>query len=284
MSGVLLACHLGPTPYREGLAIQEALVRRRAESGRPDPPGVPARSVGPGARVGPDGADWLLFPDHPPVLTMGRGGSEASLRVDRAALERLGIELFAVARGGDLTWHGPGQLVGYTIVDLAVRGRDVHGFLRAIERALIGGLGRWGVEADRVPGRTGVWVEGEKIASIGVAVRRWVSYHGFALNVAPNLGFFDLIHPCGLRGIHMTSIAARLGPRSPTLGETRRVMAETIGRELGYREVRWVEAGVVRGLAAATGLDGAEPSGAPRIRIQDEKAAQHERRRNALAH
>jgi lipoyl(octanoyl) transferase len=268
VTGVLLASHLGPTPYREGLAIQEALVQCRAGSRQPP-------------QAGPD---WLLFPDHPPVLTMGRGGSEASLRVDRATLERLGIELFAVARGGDVTWHGPGQLVGYAVVDLARRGGDVHGFLRAIERALIGGLGRWGIEAGRVPGRTGVWVEGEKIASIGVAVRRWVSYHGFALNVAPDLGFFDLIHPCGLRGIHMTSVAARLGPRAPALGETRRVIADTIGRELGYREVRWVQADVVRGLAAASGRDGPEPSGAAPNRIQDEEAAQHERRTNALAH
>jgi len=231
VSGVLTACHLGPTPYREGLALQEGLVRLRAES-------IAAGETGPG--------DWLLFPDHPPVLTVGRGGSETSLRVTRGALERLGIELVEVSRGGDITWHGPGQLVGYPIVDLARRGRDLHRFLRDLEGALIDALEHWGISARCEAGRTGVWAGEEKIASIGIAVRNWVSYHGFALNVAPDLEFFDLIHPCGLRGIHMTSVAARLGPRAPALGEVRRDVAAMVGRGLGYRRVRWVAPGEVR--------------------------------------
>ncbi|HKQ59211.1 MAG TPA: lipoyl(octanoyl) transferase LipB [Candidatus Eisenbacteria bacterium] len=215
----LSVAHLGPTPYREGLALQEAMVRAVAEG-----------STG----------DWLLFPDHPPVLTVGRSGSDASLRADPAVLERLGIEVFEVARGGDYTWHGPGQAVGYLICDLTARGRDLHQFLRDIEQGLISALGSWGLAGETVPGKTGVWVAGEKIASLGVAVRRWVSYHGFALNVAPDLSFFDLIHPCGLRGIHMTSLASRLGAGAPSLAQAREVVASHLAHRMGYGG--WVRA------------------------------------------
>jgi lipoyl(octanoyl) transferase len=238
VSGILSVCHLGATPYREGLALQEALVRRRAA----------ARKGVPGAA---EATDWLLFPDHPPVLTMGRGGSEQSLRVSRESLAARGVELFEVARGGDLTWHGPGQLVGYPIVDLERRGRDLHRYLRDLEEVLILALERWGIPSRRVSGRTGVWAGDEKIASLGIAVRHWVGYHGFALNVAPDLGFFELIHPCGLRGIQMTSVAARLGASAPALDWARREVAELLAGRLGYDGIRWAPAEEVRNLAAS---------------------------------
>jgi lipoate-protein ligase B len=226
----LRVCHLGPTAYRDALALQEGLVQARA--------------------AGLTG-DWLLYPDHPPVLTVGRSGSEASLKADRATLERLGIDIFEVARGGDFTWHGPGQLVGYLVCDLTARGRDLHRFLREIEGSLIDALAEVGVAADTIPGRTGVWVEGAKIASLGVAVRRWVSYHGFALNVAPDLGFFDLIHPCGLRGIHMTSLASQLSSQAPTLAQTRTLVAGHVARRLGYTGWQWAASDEVHRLAEA---------------------------------
>jgi lipoyl(octanoyl) transferase len=204
---------LGPTPYREGLALQAALVEARAASRAPD---------------------RLLYPDHPPVLTVGRSPSAGSVIASPEALRRAGIEVFEVARGGDVTWHGPGQLVGYLICDLDQRGRDLHRFLRDIEQGLIDALAGWGIEAGREAGRTGVWSNGEKIASIGIAVRRWVSYHGFALNVAPDLRFFDLIHPCGLRGIQMTSVAKRLGDRAPSMAEAQEVVASQMARTLGF--------------------------------------------------
>jgi lipoate-protein ligase B len=235
VSGILSVCHLGATPYREGLALQEALVRRCAA----------ARNGGAQA------TDWLLYPDHPPVLTMGRGGNGESLRVSRESLAARGIEWFEVARGGDLTWHGPGQLVGYPIVDLERRGHDLHRYLRDLEEVLILALGRWGIPARRVPGRTGVWVGEEKIASLGIAVRHWVGYHGFALNLAPDLGFFELIHPCGLRGIRMTSVAARLGACAPTLDRARHEVAGLLARRLGYDGIRWATAEEVRNLAAS---------------------------------
>jgi lipoate-protein ligase B len=216
----LSVCHLGPTPYREGLAIQQALVEARA-AGRT--------------------SDWLLYPDHPPVLTVGRSPSPGNVIADREALRRQGIEVFEVARGGDVTWHGPGQLVGYLICGLDERGRDLHRFLRDIEQALIEVLEGWGIPAGRESGRTGVWAGEDKIASIGIAVRRWVSYHGFALNVAPDLRFFDLIHPCGLKGIHMTSVSERLGDKAPSLGEARGTVATAVARVLGYPGWTWAD-------------------------------------------
>ncbi|MBI1798504.1 MAG: lipoyl(octanoyl) transferase LipB [Candidatus Eisenbacteria bacterium] len=216
----LTACALGRLPYRDGLRLQEALVRARSDG---------------------ETGDWLLYPDHPPVLTVGRNPSEDNLRVPVETLDRLGIERFEVARGGDITWHGPGQLVGYAILDLTARDRDLHRFLRDLERSLIATLEGLSLPAGIVPGRTGVWLSGEKIASIGVAVRRWVSYHGFALNVHPDLKFFKLIHPCGLRGIEMTSIAARLGSRAPGLEQVRVRTTNHLAETFGYRALRWAE-------------------------------------------
>ena len=239
----LSVAHLGPTAYRDGLAIQEGLVRACAE-GRTE--------------------DWLLYPDHPPVLTVGRSGAAGSLRSDPETLRRLGIEIFEVARGGDFTWHGPGQLVGYLVCDLNARGRDLHRFLRDLEAGLISALGEWGLKGATVPGRTGVWVGGEKIASLGVAVRRWVSYHGFALNVAPDLKFFDLIHPCGLRGIHMTSLAARLGPRAPGLAGAREAVAAHLARQLGYAGCIQCAPEEARRLAMSADAGTIEPAGAAR--------------------
>ncbi len=217
----LTACALGPFTYRNGLRLQEGLVRERAEG-----------------RTG----DWLLFPDHPPVLTVGRGGKPESLLASPESLATMGIERFEVARGGDITWHGPGQLVGYTIFDLARRGRDMHRFLRELEDVLIRTLAEFGIEAERASGRTGVWVGDAKIASIGVAVRRWVSYHGIALNVCPDLSFFKLIHPCGLSGIEMTSVQSLRGEAAPELAEVRVRLAAQMAETMGYGELRWAPA------------------------------------------
>jgi len=238
----LSVCHLGATSYREGLRLQEALVRSRAVGGT---------------------GDWLLYPDHPPVLTVGRSGRADSLIADRGTLDRLGIELFEVARGGDVTWHGPGQLVGYTICDLARRGHDLHRFLRDLEAALVAVVESYGVSGHTVPGRTGVWVGESKIASIGIAVRRWVSYHGFALNVAPDLAFFDLIHPCGLRGIRMTSLGALVGPAGTDLRTARERAAVAFAARLGYGGLRWVEPGEAweaAGLATRSAAHAATPA------------------------
>ena len=217
----LHACHLGPIGYREGLELQETMVVSRAAG---------------------ETGDWVLFPDHPAVLTVGRSPSEGNIVAGPDVLRSRGIELFEVSRGGDITWHGPGQLVGYTIFDLTSRDRDLHKFLRRIEEVLICALAGYGIGAGRSEGRTGVWVGEEKIASIGVAVRRWVSYHGFALNVSPDLANFDLIHPCGLRDIRMTSIARLKGTPAPGLGEVRERVARELAAGFGFDGLRWIPA------------------------------------------
>lgn len=229
----LNACVLGPTPYPDGVRLQEALVRARA-----------AGTTG----------DWLLFADHPPVLTVGRGAAGDAIRADMATLARRGVERFEASRGGDVTWHGPGQLVGYPIVHLDPHGRDLHRYLHGIEGALIRVLAHFGLEGHAVAGRTGVWIGERKIASIGIAVRSWVAYHGFALNVAPDLSYFDLIHPCGLRGVRMTSLAERLGAAAPALDAVRdraaREMAAGLGATLHWAARDEAEAAAEREVAA----------------------------------
>jgi lipoate-protein ligase B len=191
---------LGRVRYADALARQGELLeaRRRGECG-----------------------DVLLLLEHPAVVTLGRGAKPENLRWSRERLAREGVELFEAARGGDVTWHGPGQLVGYPILDLAARGaRDVHAYLRGLEAVLCEALASLGVGARTIAGMTGVFAEqGEgaprKIASIGVGVRGWVTWHGFALNVDCDLAGFDCIVPCGLSGVEMTSVARELGSAAP---------------------------------------------------------------------
>jgi lipoyl(octanoyl) transferase len=171
------------------------------------------------------GEDRLLLLEHPPVVTLGRSSSRVNLLEDEEALGRRGVEVVEVSRGGDVTYHGRGQLVGYFISNLRSRGApDVHRYLRDLESALIEAVGTFGVEAIGVEGRTGVFVEtpaGEpvrKLASIGVGVRHWVSYHGFGLNVDIDLAEFDAIVPCGLDDVEMTSLVREGVESTATLG------------------------------------------------------------------
>ncbi|MCU0620018.1 MAG: lipoyl(octanoyl) transferase LipB [Gemmatimonadales bacterium] len=202
---------LGRRPYGEVLELQRDLARRRAD--------------------GALGDDVLLLVEHDPVVTLGRGTRRTSLPLDEAELRRRGVAVFEVERGGDVTWHGPGQLVGYPIVDLREHRPDLHWYLRTLEDGVIDGLEALGVPADRVPGRTGVWTAGRKIASIGVHARRWVTLHGFALNVVNDLAGFELIVPCGLEGVVMTSVAEELAAANPaTLTDATR---DAVVRALG---------------------------------------------------
>ena len=155
-------------------------------------------------------ADVVLTAEHNPVMTFGRSGSRDHLLVPESELRREGIELFEVERGGDVTYHGPGQLVVYPIVDLRDHGRDIRRFIRCLEDAAIGTLGEIGIDAGRREGFPGVWVDRRKIASIGVYVRGWVSLHGLALNVAVNPAHFAMIRPCGL-SVETVSIVDLIG-------------------------------------------------------------------------
>lgn len=147
-----------------------------------------------------EGVDTLLFVEHPHVVTMGRNGKEQNVLASPEILARTGIEYFEADRGGDVTYHGPGQIVGYPILDLREWRRDVHAYFAGVEQALIDGLADLGVVAGRVPqrGYEGVWVNGAKIAAIGIHISRWVTSHGFALNVETDLKYFQYIVPCGL--------------------------------------------------------------------------------------
>ncbi len=149
------------------------------------------------------GEESVLLLEHEPVYTIGRLLDKSSLR----AVDQLPYPVFETNRGGQATYHGPGQLIGYPILDLRVRGRDLHSYLRRLEDLLIELLKEFGIEGAKIEGKTGVWVEDRKIASIGVGVRKWVTMHGFALNVASDLKGFLSITPCGLSGVRMTSIS-----------------------------------------------------------------------------
>lgn len=155
--------------------------------------------------------DLLILLEHPSVITLGRSADPKNLLWTESRLKNDGIDCITTRRGGDITLHGPGQLVGYPIVDLNHYQRDLHRFLRQIEAVLVATLTDFALHGEVIPGKTGVWTNGRKIASIGIAVQRWISYHGFALNIDNDLSAFAAIVPCGLNGVTMTSMSTELG-------------------------------------------------------------------------
>ena len=185
---VLEVIEAGLVPYAEALDWQRNLAQARIDGRVPN--------------------DLLLLLEHPPVVTLGRNSQESHL------LRPAGVDVFEVERGGDVTFHGPGQLVGYPIIDLSGYKQDLHWYLRTLEQALIDALATLGIPAERNPGYTGVWTRGRKIASIGVHVKKWVTWHGFALNVTTDLTEFQRIVPCGIAGVQMTSVERELGDGS----------------------------------------------------------------------
>lgn len=173
--------------------------------------------------------DVLLLLEHPPVVTLGRSAKERHLLASPELLASRGVELFEVERGGDVTFHGPGQLVGYPIVDLKRHKQDLHWYLRSLEEALIRALGTLGIAAERNAGLTGVWTHGRKIASIGVHARDWVTWHGFALNVTTDLSYFDLMVPCGIQAVTMTSVARELGEGAASMADVEQAVVDAFG-------------------------------------------------------
>jgi len=175
---------LGMVPYRKALDIQLSLLEKRKNG-----------------EIG----DTLLLLEHPPTLTTGRRGNMANLLASEKLLADRGIQFEVISRGGDVTFHGPGQLVGYPILDLS-SDKDVYKYLRRLEETIILALRPYGIPARSIEGVTGVWAKWHKIASIGVGFKKWITYHGFALNVNTDLSYFDLIVPCGIQDVRMTSI------------------------------------------------------------------------------
>jgi len=203
----LLVADLGTRDYGEVLQLQRSLCRA-----------VIAGQV-PG--------DLLLLVEHPDVVTLGRGTRASSVPVPAADLERRGYAVYDVERGGDVTYHGPGQLVGYPIVDLRRHREDLHWYLRRLEGGLIDALAALGIPAEAVAELTGVWTRGRKIASIGIHVKQWVTFHGFALNVTTALERFDAIVPCGIPDVVMTSVA-REWPGAPPADLHRRALQAVV--------------------------------------------------------
>jgi len=183
--------------------------------------------------------DTLILVEHPPVVTLGRAKTTANLRHTPEELQARGVEFFEVSRGGDATYHAPGQLVGYPVFDLRQHGRDVLHFCRGVEAALIGVLAAVGLGARSVPGQAGVWVGDRKIASLGVSLRRWVTFHGFALNVAVDLRGFQVIQPCGEAPEVMTSMESLL-KRPVAMLDVRRLVVAEFARVFGFGEQRAV--------------------------------------------
>lgn len=207
--------HLGVIPYNTALEIQDYLHQRR---------------------VADIISDTLIFLEHPPTFTTGRRGDERNILVNERFLKENNITFEKVGRGGDVTYHGPGQIVGYPILDLGNYNKDVHWYLRKLEDVIILALADYGIEARRLEKLTGVWVKRSKIASIGVGIRKWTTYHGFALNVNNDLSFFDMIVPCGIPSVCITSLRQWLG--SHTDIDTNAVKKSLIR---GFKEVFKIE-------------------------------------------
>jgi lipoyl(octanoyl) transferase len=211
-----------PLPYAEAAALQEELVA---------------------ARIAGELPDTVLFLEHPPVITLGRRGREDYLKHAAAFYEQRGVEIVRSTRGGDVTYHAPGQLVMYPILQVAELDAGSHGYLQLLEQTAVETARAFGVEAYTREGMAGAWTHQGKIAAIGFKLKRWVSYHGMSFNVDLDLAGFDTIVGCGLEGEDVTSLKALLGDEAPSLPEVRAVMAEVFGR-LIQRPIELKPAGV----------------------------------------
>jgi lipoyl(octanoyl) transferase len=217
MNKKVFVSDLGKMPYKEAWDYQEELfrqivdlkIRNRKEASQSDTP------------------NHFLFVEHPHVFTLGKSGSLSHLLADEAQLKRHNAEFYRINRGGDITYHGPGQIVGYPILDLENFFTDIHKYLRYLEEAVIRTLSDYGLKGERSAGETGVWLDSNtpfarKICAMGVRASRWVTMHGFALNVNTNLGYFDLMVPCGIRDKGVTSLNVELGRKEVSMQEVKR--------------------------------------------------------------
>ncbi|MCR4402328.1 MAG: lipoyl(octanoyl) transferase LipB [Firmicutes bacterium] len=211
--------NLGRVEYRDAYEYQRARVQKRQADEVPD---------------------CLIMVEHPPVITLGRGGGWNNIVVSRDFLRERGVEVFETERGGNVTFHGPGQLVGYPIIKLDRGERDLHRLLALYEEAIITAIGRYGIRGEHKPGLVGVWVSNRKIASIGVCVAKWVTFHGFAINVSVDMRWFEMINPCGLEASIMTSMEEVTG-KAHSVEElvlpVGLAFAEVLGREPVYASI-----------------------------------------------
>lgn len=209
---------LGVIDYDNALKLQRELVNKRR-----------ARQIN----------DSLLIVEHPPVFTIGRSGSRDNLLAKEEYLSSRSINVINVDRGGDITFHSPGQLVIYPILDLKERSRDLHKYLRDLEEVGIKFLQRYSIFGNRVAGSTGIWVLDKKIGSIGIAAKDWVTYHGMSININNDLKFFSMINPCGMKDIEVTSLQEVLGQEIP-MNLAKKAMLSEFNRVFGIEETRSV--------------------------------------------
>ncbi len=245
-SGALQPVHfqdLGPVPYEAAWDYQETLLRRNLD--------VKAARFSPdGAASGASTRHHLLFCTHPPVYTLGKSGKQEHLLADAARLEAMGATFCKTNRGGDITYHGPGQVVGYPVLDLELFYTDLGRYMRALEEVIIQAIVPYGLRGERLPGSTGVWLDADnpararKICAMGVRCSRWVTMHGWALNVNTDLRYFDAIVPCGIRDKGVTSLQAELG-HAVNEDEVKHRLREAFAAEFG---VTLIETPVPEGL------------------------------------
>jgi lipoyl(octanoyl) transferase len=226
---ILSVANLGLVEYQAALALQAAMVAARQNDAIPD---------------------TLLLLEHPHVFTLGRGADERFLLAQRPS----DVPIYRVSRGGEVTYHGPGQLIGYAILKLEGRDRDVHRYLRGIEEALIRALADCDIEATRRDGLTGIWVGAKKIGSIGVGIKRWTTCHGFALNVCPDLSYFRGIVPCGIAGCEMTSIEA-LSSNAIDVEDFAATIRSRFAEVFGYSEIASADPALLWQLIESNGVE-----------------------------
>jgi lipoate-protein ligase B len=208
----LYRIELGRTDYKSAWDLQKKLVSLRSRGKVPD---------------------CLIITEHEPVVTMGRASSKDNLLVSQEELSNRGIDFYKIERGGDITFHGPGQIVAYPILDLTNRGRDLHRYLRDLEHVIIETLLEFKIKATTKKGLTGVWVSNHKLAAIGVAVSRWISYHGMALNVNTDLDYFNHINPCGITQFPVGSISSILGKKAD-IEKAAKLLSNNFAEYFGY--------------------------------------------------
>jgi lipoyl(octanoyl) transferase len=216
MNKTVFVRDLGMKPYKEAWEFQEVLFREIVD--------LKIRNRKEGTQL--ETPNHLLFVEHPHVFTLGKSGSAENLLVDEAQLRKYNAEFYRINRGGDITYHGPGQIVGYPILDLDNFFTDIHQYLRYLEEAVIRTLLEYGIVGERSAGETGVWLDtgtpfARKICALGVRASRWVTMHGFALNVNADLGYFDLMVPCGIKDKGVTSLNVELGRKTVPMREVK---------------------------------------------------------------
>ncbi len=207
--------NLGRIKYDQAWEIQKKLIKLRYESAIPD---------------------CLIVCEHDPVLTMGRGTDKNNLLVSKESLQQKGIDLFEIERGGDITFHGPGQVILYPIINLQSRDKDAHKYLRDLELVVIKALDELGLKASIKKGLTGIWVNDQKVGAIGVALSKWITYHGLALNVNTDLDYFKLINPCGITEYPVGSISELLG-MEVSIDTIINLLVDNFVRHFGYDEI-----------------------------------------------